>query len=93
MGMVKVNGEYKVAEVFVKINGTWKRPIRKKQKINGVWLPSSSITVSYPAGAICSCSNGTTTYTATDTSGSYVFYVGNGGWIISITDGTQVGRS
>lgn len=93
MGMIKVNGEYKVAEVFLKINGAWKRPIRKKQKINGVWLPSSSITVSYPVGTICSCSNGTTTYTATDTSGSYVFYVGNGDWIVSITDGTQVGRS
>lgn len=51
---------------------------------------SSTINVTYPAGSICSASDGTTTLTAPDTSGTWACIVPNTGtWTISCTDGTD----
>lgn len=48
------------------------------------------ITVSYPAGSTCTCSNGSTTYTASGTSGSYTFSVyKTGTWTVRSTNGDQ----
>lgn len=44
---------------------------------------SASIVVTYPEGSICTCSDGSTTLTAPDTSGSYTFTVLNAGeWTV-----------
>lgn len=49
---------------------------------------SAIINVKYPAGSICTCSDGTTTLTATDTSGSFAFDVPNAGtWTVTSTNG------
>lgn len=46
----------------------------------------SHITVTYPKGATCTCSNGDTVYTAPNTNGSYTFYVPRTGtWTVSGT--------
>ena len=51
---------------------------------------SATIAVTYPAGSTCTCSNGVTTLTAPDTSGSCTFIVtGTGTWTIHCTDGTN----
>ena len=48
------------------------------------------IIVDYPAGSTCTASDGTTTLTAPDTSGSWVCKVPNAGtWTITATDGTD----
>lgn len=48
------------------------------------------IVVTYPAGSTCTASDGTTTLTAPDTSGSWVCKVPNAGtWTVSCTDGTD----
>lgn len=51
---------------------------------------SATIAVTYPAGSTCTCSNGVTTLTAPDTSGSCTFVVtGVGTWTVYCTDGTN----
>ena len=46
------------------------------------------IAVTYPVGSTCTCSNGSTSYTAPDTGGSYTFYVPRTGtWVVSCTNG------
>ena len=51
---------------------------------------SATINVTYPAGSTCSCSDGITTLTAPDTSGSVSFSVpSTGAWTVSCTDGTS----
>lgn len=51
---------------------------------------SATITVTYPAGSTCTCSDGTTTLTAADTTGSYTFTVPNAGtWTVTSTDGSS----
>lgn len=51
---------------------------------------SATITATYPAGSTCTCSDGTTTLTAEDTTGSYTFTVPNAGtWTVTSTDGTS----
>lgn len=48
------------------------------------------IVVTYPAGSTCTATDGTTTLTAPDTSGSWVCKVPNAGtWTVSCTDGTD----
>lgn len=48
---------------------------------------SATISVTYPAGSTCTCSDGSTTLTAPDTSGSYVFIVRNtGSWTVTATN-------
>lgn len=49
---------------------------------------SASIAVTYPEGSTCTCSDGTTTLTAPDTSGSYTFTIPNvGTWTVNYTQG------
>lgn len=51
---------------------------------------SATINVTYPAGSTCTCSDGTTTLTAPNTSGSWTCIVYNAGtWTLSCTDGTD----
>jgi hypothetical protein len=51
---------------------------------------SATINVTYPAGSTCTCSDGTTTLTAPNTSGSWTCIVYNAGtWTVSSTSGTE----
>lgn len=51
---------------------------------------AATISVTYPVGSTCTATDGVTTLTATDTSGSYTFTVPNSGtWIVTCTDGTS----
>ena len=47
------------------------------------------IAVTYPEGSVCTCSNGTKTLTARDTSGKALFNVPVGTWTVSCTDGSK----
>ena len=50
----------------------------------------SVISVTYPAGSVCTCTKGTKTYKAKNTSGLALFAVPEvGDWTVSCTDGTQ----
>ena len=51
---------------------------------------SATINITYPAGSTCTCSDGSTTFTAPDTSGTWACIVPNTGtWTVSCTDGTE----
>lgn len=54
---------------------------------------SATITVTYPANSTCTCSDGTTTFTDSntgETEKTVIFTVPNtGNWVISCTDGTE----
>ena len=51
---------------------------------------SATITITYPAGSTCTCSDGATTLTAPDTSGTWACVVPNAGtWTVAATDGTE----
>lgn len=62
---------------------------------NGNWEQFSSefkayIAVTYPAGSICTVTNGSVQFTAPNTSGSYTFMVPSiGAWTVSCTNGTD----
>ena len=47
------------------------------------------ISVTYPDGNICTCSNGTKTLKARDTSGKALFNVSAGTWTVTATDGSR----
>lgn len=47
------------------------------------------IAVTYPAGSICTCSDGTKTLKAKDTSGKALFNVPVGTWTVNCTDGSE----
>lgn len=48
------------------------------------------ISVTYPAGSVCTCTKGTKSYKAKNTSGLALFAVPEAGdWTVSCTDGTQ----
>lgn len=49
----------------------------------------SVIAVTYPEGSVCTCSDGTTTLTARDTSGKALFNVSTGTWTVTATDGSR----
>ena len=50
----------------------------------------SVISVTYPAGSVCTCTKGTKTYKAKNTSGRALFAVPDtGDWTVSCTDGTD----
>lgn len=50
----------------------------------------STINITYPSGARCTCTDGTTTFTAPNTSGSWALVVPRTGtWTIEATDGTH----
>lgn len=51
---------------------------------------AATIAVTYPEGSACTCTDGSVTMTAPNTSGSCSFIVGNTGtWAVSCTDGDQ----
>lgn len=51
---------------------------------------SATINITYPAGSTCTCSDGSTTITAPDTSGTWACIVPNTGtWTVSCTDGIE----
>lgn len=51
---------------------------------------TATINITYPAGSTCTCSDGTTTLSAPDTSGTWACVVPNAGtWTLSCTDGTE----
>lgn len=51
---------------------------------------AATINITYPAGSTCTCSDGTTTLSAPDTSGIWVCTVPNAGkWTVSSTDGDK----
>lgn len=51
---------------------------------------AATISITYPAGSVCTCSDGTTTFTAPDTSGTWKCVVPNTGtWTVSCTNGTD----
>lgn len=47
----------------------------------------SVIAVTYPEGSVCTCTNGTRTLKAKDTSGKALFNVSAGEWTVTATDG------
>lgn len=47
------------------------------------------IAVTYPSGSTCTCTDGTTTMKAKDTSGKALFNVSTGTWTVKSTDGTD----
>jgi hypothetical protein len=53
-------------------------------------LFAATINITYPSGSTCTCSDGTTTLSAPDTSGTWVCTVPNAGtWTASSTDGDK----
>lgn len=51
---------------------------------------TATINITYPAGSTCTCSDGTTTLSAPDTSGTWACIVPNAGtWTVSSTDGDK----
>lgn len=53
-------------------------------------LFAATINITYPAGSTCTCSDGTTTLSAPDTSGTWACIVPNAGtWTVSSTDGDK----
>ena len=76
------------------IDGAWKT-LNAYVYQAGHWIQFSrtfaaTIAVTYPSGSTCTCSDGSTTLAATDTSGSYTFTVPNAGtWTITCTDGSN----
>lgn len=51
---------------------------------------AATINITYPAGSTCTVTDGTSTYTAPDTSGTWTCIVGNTGtWTVSCTDGSN----
>lgn len=51
---------------------------------------SATIAVTYPAGSTCTCTNGSTTLTASGTSGSYTFTVPRAGtWTVKAVQGSK----
>lgn len=51
---------------------------------------SATINITYPSGSTCTCSDGSTTLTAPDTSGTWACVVPNTGtWTVSCTNGTE----
>lgn len=59
-----------------------------KTNVTGARL-RAVIAVTYPEGSICTCSNGTKTMKARDTSGKALFNVAVGEWTVSCTYGSQ----
>lgn len=53
-------------------------------------LFAATINITYPAGSTCTCSDGTTTLSAPDTSGTWACIVPNAGtWKVTSTSGTE----
>lgn len=73
-------------------NGTWSSKDAYQYR-NGAWVQFSTtfratIHITYPAGSVCTATDGTTTLTAPDTSGTWDCVVPNAGtWTIKFVDG------
>lgn len=73
-------------------NGTWSSKDAYQYR-NGAWVQFSTtfkatIHITYPAGSTCTATDGTTTLTAPDTSGTWDCVVPNAGtWTIKFVDG------
>ncbi len=73
---------------------TWKN-LDAYLYLNGAWVQFSrqfaaTINVTYPAGSTCTVTNGSVTYTAPDTSGTWACVVhATGTWTVTSTNGTQ----
>lgn len=53
-------------------------------------LFAATINITYPSGSTCTCSDGTTTISAPDTSGTWTCIVPNAGtWTVAATDGVE----
>lgn len=58
--------------------------------VGGIKESFALLSAEYPSGSHCTCSNGTKTLTATDTSGSYVFPIPEAGsWTVRCWDGAS----
>ena len=56
----------------------------------GVGTPYAAIGVTYPSGSVCTCTNGTLTLTAKDTSGKAIFVIPSAGtWTVKAVKGSQ----
>lgn len=72
----------------------WK-PLNAYVYKSGAWLHfsttfSATIAVTYPAGSALTCTDGTTTLTASTTTGSYTFVVPNSGtWTVKAVSGSN----
>lgn len=82
---------------YLNLDGTssgWKQVYAYIYKSSG-WVQFSSefsatIKVTYPSGSTLTCSNGSTTLTATTTTGSYTFTVPNSGtWTVKAVSGSN----
>ena len=66
---------------------------KKGEKITGTFEAAdlyAAIGVTYPSGSVCTCTNGTLTLTAKDTSGKAIFVIPSAGtWTVTATDGTN----
>lgn len=88
--------------VFKLSKGPWTITVKKaysssSKSINvvddctvNISLFAATINVTYPAGSVCTATDGVTTLTAPDTSGSWACVVPNGGtWTVTATDGAS----
>lgn len=56
----------------------------------GGGIPYAAIGVTYPSGSVCTCTNGTRTMTAKDTSGKALFVIPSAGtWTVKAVKGSQ----
>ncbi len=66
---------------------------KKGEKITGTFEaadPYAIISVTYPSGAVCTCTSGTRTLTAKDTSGKALFVIPSAGtWTVTAVKGSQ----
>lgn len=67
---------------------------KKGEKITGTLEaadPYAVIGVTYPSGSVCTCTKGSKTLTAKDTSGKAIFVIPEAGtWTVTATDGTNI---
>ena len=60
----------------------------------GGGIPYAIISVTYPAGSVCTCANGTRTLTAKDTSGKAMFVIPSAGtWTVKAVSGDKTASS
>lgn len=56
----------------------------------GGGTPYAAIGVAYPSGSVCTCTNGTLTLTAKDTTGKAIFFIPSAGtWTVKAVKGSQ----
>lgn len=74
-----INGAWKTVRVWMYKDGEWEKMLDAAYGF---------ITVTYPAGSTCTCTDGNTVLVADDESGNITFVVPNAGvWTVTATDG------